>query len=171
MKWYIKVLSNYANFKGRARRKEYWMFVLFNFLIGIVIGMIDNVLGIENLQLAGFKVGTTYTFGGTTYSTGLLRSLYDLFVFLPGLAVLVRRLHDTNKSGKLLLIYLIPIALIFITALIKVAVLPLMILSVMILIIFSILIFVFTVIGGDEEVNDYGPNPKTDKFDADLLDI
>ncbi len=92
MKWYVKALKQFADFKGRARRKEYWMFVLFNFLFAIVAMMIDNVLGTKGEQ--GY---------------GLVYGLYSLAMFIPGLAVSVRRLHDVGKSGWMLLAALIPV--------------------------------------------------------------
>ncbi|MGB6873617.1 MAG: DUF805 domain-containing protein [Dehalococcoidia bacterium] len=95
MNWYIKVLKKYAVFSGRARRKEYWMFFLFNFIFSLVASLID--LGIGLLTFAVFGLG-------------LLSILYALAVFVPGLAVAVRRLHDVGKSGWYLLIILIPIA-------------------------------------------------------------
>ena len=95
MNWYIKVLKKYAVFSGRARRKEYWMFFLFNFIFSLVASLID--LGIGLLTFAVFGLG-------------LLSILYALAVFVPGLAVSVRRLHDVGKSGWYLLINLIPIA-------------------------------------------------------------
>jgi len=94
MNWYIKVLKEYANFNGRARRKEYWMFVLFNFIFCIVAMILDNIFG-------------------TTFSIlpyGFVYLLYCLAVLIPGLAVAVRRLHDIGKSGWYILVSLIPIA-------------------------------------------------------------
>ena len=87
MNWYIGCWQKYAEFSGRARRKEYWMFCLFNILAGIVIGIVDTVLG------AG----------------GLLGGLYNLAVLVPSLAVTARRLHDTDRSGWMMLIALIPL--------------------------------------------------------------
>ena len=95
MNWYIKVLNNYAVFSGRARRKEYWMFFLFNFIFGLVASLIDLGIGL-------------LTF--TVFGVGLLTILYGLAVLVPGLAVAVRRLHDVGKSGWYYLIVLIPIA-------------------------------------------------------------
>lgn len=86
MNWYLDVLKKYADFKGRARRKEYWMFVLFNVIISIVISSV-----------------------GALIEMPLLGNLYSLAVLLPGLAVGVRRLHDINKSGWYILIALIPL--------------------------------------------------------------
>ncbi|MES2558335.1 MAG: DUF805 domain-containing protein [Bacteroidota bacterium] len=94
MKWYLKGLRQYADFSGRARRMEYWMFTLFNILFITVAIILDNLLGL--------------TVGVLPY--GLFYFLYALAVFVPGLAVSVRRLHDIGKSGWMLLVALIPIA-------------------------------------------------------------
>ena len=93
MNWYLKCWKQYADFSGRARRKEYWMFVLFNIIVAIIAGIIDGVLGLINPEI-GFGV-----FGG----------LYSLAAFIPGLAVSVRRLHDIGKSGWYYLLGLIPL--------------------------------------------------------------
>lgn len=93
MNWYLKVIKNYTNFSGRARRKEYWMFVLFNIIFATAAAILDNMLG------TSFPGGIYGTFYG----------LYTLFIFLPSLAVSVRRLHDIGKSGWMLFIALIPI--------------------------------------------------------------
>ena len=77
-------LSKYVDFSGRARRSEYWYFALFNFLVGIVTNILDAILG------TGYDGAT---------SGGLVNSLVALALFLPGLAVAVRRLHDTGRSG------------------------------------------------------------------------
>lgn len=93
MEWYLKVMRQYADFSGRARRKEYWMFILFNIIFAIVAMILDNVLGIA--------------FGQIGY--GPIYVIYALAVLLPGLAVTVRRLHDVGKSGWMYFIVLIPI--------------------------------------------------------------
>lgn len=93
MNWYLKVLKQFLDFKGRARRKELWMFVLFNLIFSIIAAILDNVLGLTNPPLY----------------TGAISSLYSLVVLIPGIAVSVRRLHDLNKSGWMILINLIPI--------------------------------------------------------------
>jgi uncharacterized membrane protein YhaH (DUF805 family) len=87
MSWYLEVIKNYVNFRGRARRKEYWMFTLVNALIALGIFVIEMLAGID----------------------GWLYGLYSLFVFLPSFAVAIRRLHDTGRSGWWILISLIPI--------------------------------------------------------------
>jgi uncharacterized membrane protein YhaH (DUF805 family) len=94
MEWYKAVLQKYTVFSGRARRKEYWMFVLVNFFIIIALEIVMFILGSmdDNLMLIG---------------SGLL-SLYGLYIFLPTLAVAVRRLHDVGKSGWWYFIALVP---------------------------------------------------------------
>ena len=85
--WFVKCLKNYANFKGRARRKEFWFFTLVQFIILIIAQIIDSVIGTEFV----------------------LYALIVLALFIPSLAVSVRRLHDLSKSGWWYLIALIPL--------------------------------------------------------------
>ncbi len=91
MNIYLKVLRQYADFKGRARRKEYWTFILIHVLISFVLGLIDGVIS----YLLEFPVP-------------ILSSLYLLGTLVPSLAVLVRRLHDSGKSGWWFFINFIP---------------------------------------------------------------
>ncbi|HBQ38973.1 MAG TPA: DUF805 domain-containing protein, partial [Halieaceae bacterium] len=94
MDWYLDILKNkYAMFGGRARRKEYWYFVLFNLLASIILGVVDGITG-------------TYS---EDAGLGLLGGIYALAVFIPSIAVAMRRLHDTGRSGWWLLLALIPI--------------------------------------------------------------
>lgn len=92
MNWYLEVLKKYAVFKGRARRKEYWFFVLFNVIISFVLTLIDGMLGTLSVESG----------------VGVLGVIYLLAVLLPGIGVSIRRLHDTGRSGWWLLIGLIP---------------------------------------------------------------
>ncbi|PAU94643.1 hypothetical protein CK503_06690 [Aliifodinibius salipaludis] len=123
MEWYIKVLKNYAEFEGRARRKEYWMFTLVNFLIYAALQTLMFMLAGMNPESS---VGLVLM--------GIL-GLYSLAVFIPSLAVGVRRLHDTGRSGWWLLISLVPI-------------------------IGAIVIIVFLVQDSQPGTNQYGENPK-----------
>ena len=98
MEWYLKVMrDNFANFSGRARRKEYWMFVLVQTIVMIGLMILDSVLGLD-FELQGISLGYGYL-----YLIGLIVH------FIPSLAVLVRRLHDVGKSGWFYFIFLIPI--------------------------------------------------------------
>ena len=85
--WTVKVLKNYVNFEGRARRKEYWFYTLAIFIAIVVAMILDAILGTGYLFYAIVILGT----------------------FLPSLAVGIRRLHDTNRSGWWYLICLIPL--------------------------------------------------------------
>ena len=97
MEWYLKVMrDNYSNFSGRARRKEYWMYVLVQTLVMIGLMILDSVLGLD-FEFQGISLGYGYL-----YLIGLIVH------FIPSLAVLVRRLHDVGKSGWFYLIVLIP---------------------------------------------------------------
>ena len=87
MNWYLGCWKKYAEFAGRARRQEFWMFVLFNLLVSIAVGIVDGILG----------------------TSGALGGLYSLAVLIPSLAVAVRRLHDTDRCGWWLLLPLIPL--------------------------------------------------------------
>jgi len=86
MNWYMEVLKNYAVFDGRARRKEYWMFMLFNIIISATLLFVERL------------------FSGP----GILQTIYYFAVFIPTLAVTVRRLHDMGMSGWWVLISFVP---------------------------------------------------------------
>jgi uncharacterized membrane protein YhaH (DUF805 family) len=113
MEWYFSVLKQYVVFEGRARRKEYWMFSLFNFVIVIAIGIIESVIG----------------------TGGVIYSLYLLLILIPSIAVTIRRLHDTGRSGWWLLVAFIPL-------------------------VGSIILLVFLVLDSETGNNHYGANPK-----------
>jgi uncharacterized membrane protein YhaH (DUF805 family) len=93
MEWYLEVLKKYAVFTGRARRKEYWMFFLFNIIIAFAIGLVFGFLG----RMLGM---------GTTLSN-LVSGVYNLALLIPGIAVGVRRMHDSGRSGWWLLVPLV----------------------------------------------------------------
>ncbi len=119
MEWYLKVLKNYADFNGRARRKEYWMFTLFNFLICLV------------LEIAGIGLMK----GGIGAIFLIAMGLYTLGILIPSLAVSVRRLHDTDRSGWWLLIALVPL-------------------------VGGLILLVFMILEGTQGPNQYGSDPK-----------
>ena len=119
MNWYIKVLKQYADFNGRARRMEYWMYVLFNVMVAFILLIIDNIIGIA--------------FDNIEY--GPLYLLYCLAIVIPSLAVAVRRLHDSGRSGWWILISFIPL-------------------------IGGIWLLVLLLMDSDPGDNEYGPNPK-----------
>ena len=120
MHWYIDVLKKYTVFEGRARRKEYWIFVLISSLVLIFLSLID--------ELTGWKVWE---------DEGVLSLVYSIAVFVPTLAVVVRRLHDTDRSGWWILIALIPL-------------------------VGAIVLLVFLILKGNEGDNRFGPDPKAE---------
>ena len=122
MEWFLKVMRQYADFNGRARRKEYWMFYLFSLIFAVTAVILDNVLGIA---IEGIGYGPLYL-------------IFALAVMIPNLAVMVRRLHDVNKSGWMFLVALIPIA-------------------------GAIWLLVLLCTEGDHGDNKYGPNPKNEE--------
>lgn len=119
MYWYFMALQKYAVFSGRAQRKEYWYFYLFSVLITLTLAILD------------IQIGTFDRAAGA----GVLSGLYSLAVLIPNLAVTVRRLHDTNRSGWWFLIVLVPF-------------------------IGGIILLVFLVQDGTPGDNQYGANPK-----------
>ena len=120
MNYYLSVLKKYAVFSGRASRAEYWYFVLFNVIIYIVLAIVENMMGFGRL------------WGG---NMGVLTLTYEVAVIIPSLAVMVRRLHDTNRTGFWVLINVIPL-------------------------IGFIIILVFACTDSQPGDNQYGPNPK-----------
>ncbi len=97
-KYYLDILTNkYADFKGRARRKEYWMWTLYYTVILFFAMVLDNALGL-NFELLGQNLG----YGWLYVTIGITH-------LIPGLGIVVRRLHDVGKSGWFYLIILIPL--------------------------------------------------------------
>lgn len=125
MNWYLDVLkNNYANFSGRARRKEYWMFSLINIIIiavlyAILMSSVDYYSG----DISGLGIFAL-----------VVLCIYALGIFIPSLAVTIRRLHDTDKSGWWYLISFIPFG--------------------------GLIIFVFMCLDGNKGDNKFGEDPK-----------
>lgn len=113
MQWYLKVLKNYVGFQGRARRKEYWMFTLISAIISVILTIVELTADLSSV----------------------LTVLYSLAVLLPSLAVGIRRLHDTGKTGWWILLSFIPL-------------------------IGAIVLLVFLCQDSEENANQYGENPK-----------
>ena len=126
MEWMFLPFKRYAEFSGRSRRKEYWMFILFNSIVIMVL------VSVMLFSLVGSG-------GGEDFEPGLLMivplALYSLATFIPNLAVQVRRFHDQDKSGWLVLLNLIPY-------------------------LGSLIVLIFMLLDGTSGPNQYGPDPK-----------
>ncbi|MEO1046038.1 MAG: DUF805 domain-containing protein [Pseudomonadota bacterium] len=134
MEWMIMPLKRYADFQGRSRRKEYWMFFLLIMIAAIIVAIIENALGLG--------IGTsTYESDGynanysANYDGGPLLWLFVLGIMIPSLAVQVRRFHDQDKSGWFVLLGFIPL-------------------------VGGIIILVFMCLEGTRGPNRFGPDPK-----------
>jgi uncharacterized membrane protein YhaH (DUF805 family) len=127
--------GKYASFTGRARRSEYWWFVLFYVIVGIILSVVDNAIGwVTNFgsQAAEASASVTPFLSG---NVGALSTIWALAVLLPSIAVTVRRLHDTDRSGWWWWIQLVPC-------------------------IGFIVILVFMILDSTPGDNRFGPNPK-----------
>jgi uncharacterized membrane protein YhaH (DUF805 family) len=120
MEWATLPFKRYAEFTGRSRRKEYWMFTLLVVVVAIVLSLVEGVLGL------GGMVGGVY---------GPLTTLFLLATLVPSIAVGIRRLHDTDRSGWWILIALVPF-------------------------VGGLILLVFYVLEGTKGPNQYGPDPK-----------
>lgn len=129
MKWFFRVIQKYAVFSGRARRKEYWYFVLFSIIFAIPVLIIDCTL-------------TPRIINSRTPIAPILFILYGLFLFLPSLALAVRRLHDISLSGWWILLNWVPVG--------------------------GTVVFIFMLIPGTKGENEYGPDPLDEDTDKDL---
>ncbi len=127
--------GKYASFTGRARRSEFWWFILFYVIVGFVLNIIDNATGLLiGLGTATFDVGDGQAIIDNP-QIGALSTLWVLIAFLPLLSVTVRRLHDTNRSGWWWWILFIPC-------------------------VGFIVILVFMLLDSTPGDNRFGPNPK-----------
>lgn len=124
------VFGKYATFSGRATRSEYWFFALFNILLSVVLILGLGILGAIFKGTEGFGIGMVIGY--------VLYAIYSFIALIPSLAVTVRRLHDSGKSGWFWFFALIPF-------------------------VGSIILFVFMVLGSDGD-NQYGPNPNNVQY-------
>ena len=143
MEWMLMPLRRYAEFSGRSRRKEYWMYTLLLVLVGIVLGIIEGAAGISQ------------SIGGVS---GPISGLFSLATLIPSIAVSVRRLHDTDRSGWWLLAVFVPYVVVGYGAF-TVNMTVTMVGAVAVLIV-AIALLVFFVSNGTQGPNRFGPDPK-----------
>lgn len=129
---YKSMFKKYAQFNGRSRRSEYWLASLMNYIVVMASYLIIFILAV----IAGVSGGSSSeAIAGVAVVCMLLLAVYSIVLLVPSLAMSVRRLHDTGRSGWFLLLSLVPI-------------------------VGGIIVFVFSVLDSQPGVNQYGPNPK-----------
>lgn len=133
MEWMLLPLRRYARFSGRSRPREYWMFVLFLLLCFIGIALVEGALGLSTTEHWA-RHGSWWVDTGYRTRGGPLTGLFGLATVIPWLAVAVRRLHDSDRSGFWLLILFLPI-------------------------IGSIVLLIFFIMSGTRGANRFGPDP------------
>jgi uncharacterized membrane protein YhaH (DUF805 family) len=138
MEWMILPLKRYAQFSGRSRRREFWMWVLFNWTVAIGLAVIDTLIGFGGTSAVTGPMGAAYSW----YSNGPLSLIWMLATFIPNLSVSIRRLHDIDKSGWWLLILLVPL-------------------------VGFIALVVFQCVEGTRGANRFGPDPIRQRPDLD----
>ena len=119
MKWFIKCIKNYTLFTGRASRTEFWYFLLYWAIFYVIIIAIDRVLGLNFIKLKALPFSEYIPLANLYEDVGLLTVLYRPLTILPSLAVISRRLHDTNRSGWWCLMCVTPLVIILIIFLCK----------------------------------------------------
>lgn len=131
MEWMFMPLKRYADFQGRSRRMEFWMFVLFVTIVVVVLQILAGILAAGSMSVdpqTGAVVG-----GAGMGIIGILILVFYLAILVPYVAVIVRRLHDQDKTGWLALLAIVPIA--------------------------NIVLLVFMCLPGTPGPNQYGPDP------------
>ena len=172
MHWMLMPLKRYAEFSGRSRRMEYWMFQLFMFLVYMALIVLMMVVGGGALMMAGGDPGTALAAGGAVMIIFILYILFALAMFIPALAVTVRRLHDTNRSGKWVLGFVGAYALMFVGGILA-AGSPdnpglggiLSLVGGVAVIVLALILLVFMFLEGTRGPNNYGPDPKGEALD------
>ncbi|WP_374945121.1 DUF805 domain-containing protein [Sphingomonas sp.] len=175
MHWMVLPLKRYAQFKGRSRRKEFWMWALFIIVATLALSFLDSVLGLGGRTVIGRPAGATVGAGFHT-SGGVLTGLFALAMFVPNLAVQVRRLHDTDRSGWWLLL---PVGLYLAGVLVLLAGVASAGTSVTLAgavlsfagLIAAVVLFVFFCLDGTPGFNRFGADPKDPAGAVDLGDV
>jgi uncharacterized membrane protein YhaH (DUF805 family) len=171
MEWMLMPLKRYADFSGRSRRMEYWMWVVFQALIAIAFLVV--LLAVGGAALMSGDPAQMVAVGGIVILLYLLWALLGLIFFIPNLAVTVRRLHDTNRSGWWVLApwgpYLLMIfasaAIVGTTSKPDETTLGMMGLVMIVLglaaLVLGLVVLVFLFLEGTKGPNQYGPDPKS----------
>ena len=160
MEWMLLPLRRYAEFSGRSRRMEYWMFILFQFIVNIALYALLFAIGGAGIMLAAggnANVGAA-TMGGGMIIIFALIAIVGFGLIIPSLAVGVRRLHDTNRSGWWIMAPLAGSVLMVVGAVVQSGALAAV--GSLVTVILAIVLLVFFFLDGTVGVNRYGPDPK-----------
>ena len=171
MHWMLMPLKRYAEFSGRSRRMEYWMFFLFQILLGVAFWVLLAIGGGSAL-MSGGDPNALAAAGGFVMIVFALYGLVSLALLIPAIAVTVRRLHDTNRTGWWVLA---PIAgyVIMLVGTVMAASSPdnpglggiLALVGGLTALILAIVLLVFMFLEGTRGPNNYGPDPKGEQLD------
>ena len=143
MEWMLMPLRRYAEFNGRSRRKEYWMFTLFLILVSVVLLLLEMAAGVDEMFGAG---------------GGPLSLIFTLATFVPSLSVSVRRLHDVDRTGWWLVVPLVALVLLGFAGVTQFGWLAAV--AGIVALVSLIVILVFAVSDGTPGPNRFGPDPK-----------
>ena len=170
MEWMLMPLRRYADFSGRSRRTEYWMWVLFQFLIAFAFGILIVMLAGGAAMSAATDPTQMMAVGGIAVVLYLIYLLIGLAFFIPNLAVTVRRLHDTNRSGWWIMLFWGPYLLIIASTFAVGASVgaggdgmaggALAMVAMLAWVVGCITLLVFMFLEGTRGPNQYGPDPK-----------
>ena len=171
MHWMFLPLKRYAELSGRSRRTEYWMFVLFQILLGVAFWVLMAIVGGGALMSGGDPTALAAA-GGAVMIIFALYGLVSLALIIPGIAVGVRRLHDTNRSGWWILAPLVGYVIMAVGG-VMAASNPdnpgiggiLAMVGMIAVIGLGITLLVFMLLEGTRGPNKYGPDPKGEALD------
>lgn len=171
MHWMFLPLKRYAEFSGRSRRTEYWMFFLFQILLGVAFWVLLAIVGGSALMTGGDPTALAAA-GGAAMIIFALYGLVSLALIIPAIAVTVRRLHDTNRTGWWVLAPIAGYVLMFIGG-IMAAGSPdnpglggiLVLVGGIAALVLALVLLVFMFLEGTRGPNNYGPDPKGEALD------
>lgn len=168
MEFMFLPLKRYADFSGRSRRMEFWMWVLFQFALGIAFSILMVAMG--GMAMLSGDPTQMMAVGGVALVIYLLYLLVGLAFLIPNLAVTVRRLHDTNRSGHWIWLFWAPYLVMIASTFIigqdvasggdGMAGSAVVLIASLVLLVGSIVLLVFMFLEGTRGPNSYGPDPK-----------
>ena len=172
MEWMFMPFKRYADFSGRSRRMEFWMWILFQVIVYVVVVILAMVLGGGAMMMMGSGADPTSAMaaGGAMMIIFLLYGLFGLVCLIPSIAVSIRRLHDTDRTGWWLMAFWGPYLVLLASPFIVGASVAsgsdpmaggvIALIAVLALLVGSLILLVFDVLEGTKGPNQYGPDPK-----------